>query len=1039
MFSLVLQYSDLRLKTDISDISNALELVQQLQGKSYLWKSDAVGTGSSSSSADEEHQTSLELGSNPSAHRAIGFIAQDVQRILPELVKEDPISGYLSVSYAEMVPILIEAFKQFLKEFSEGRAELARLEQRRYAQLSELCAALKQVHETVRVSNSAAVAAARHRADSTDSNSSSASATDSVQLILPPSLAGSTVSVSSGSRDTRKKKLKRRASSASSKVAVSIKPPPTISTKLILAISVVTLVVVLVATGVVVGVVLGRPQLPSMPSFAWATNNTVSDPGFEAPDPTDRTRASNWRGSYTLQEYSSLNNTPASLQQATFDKGTYGVQMSRTDSSGNFSDCTQSVDLMAVLAPRLAEFEAGTAVYGNATLSMWTFISPRVSFTPTGALTASVTLFGHEDDPTPIWYAETHRSSTESPGEWVQLNLVVPLPLAASSLGRVDLSFVSTFSPSELLAFVDAVSLTFQFRTNVPLPPVTVATFPVPPSPPILNPSELSGFSISTITTNDSWVTPVVAGTGSSIPRILSFAAAKAAGYGEAADLDFVPAMVLQTGKNITTAFTAALPYQIAAGRNYTVSFAVSISTYNNQSAGVIDYNQTELRLSIRKAPEYWVANYDSTSSTQLLEAPVITFRGSDTLTTVSYTFLLPAPTLVMGPVIGLNLKTVSKTSAPVYARLAVGSMTIDAGPVADPDRPPAGVLPSEIVVIPVQSDTPEINPRVDCPHLQPDLVVWDSLSLFGVPDSLGRVRIRENTKVLVNSMSIPTFVQEIYVPSTSELIFDDGPIRISLRLLRVDGALRIGSSTCRLFSQIQVIFTGSIVPGGSSEFGLLAQPGSTIDIFGVQFAPTWTRLRVTALPGSDRIYLQHNVNWRVGQTVALGTSFVYHSKMDFHEKAVIRAVQGNVVQFTAPLRFQHYANSRYQTEVALLSRQILFTTDPSAAAKNIGASFLASGPGTTVRLSGVEFSRMGALNQYNAYPVGLHFLGNESGSLITDCSVHTTYYRGIVVRGTSKIVLDRNVVYNFAYVPFVPNQQTFTNLGLFVVVMESL
>ena len=61
--------------------------------------------------------------------RVIGMIAQEVQRVLPNLVHEDPATGcahpclfklanadlssrYLSVNYTDLVPILLEAIKQ---------------------------------------------------------------------------------------------------------------------------------------------------------------------------------------------------------------------------------------------------------------------------------------------------------------------------------------------------------------------------------------------------------------------------------------------------------------------------------------------------------------------------------------------------------------------------------------------------------------------------------------------------------------------------------------------------------------------------------------------------------------------------------------------------------------------------------------------------------------------------------------------------------------------------------------------------------------
>jgi hypothetical protein len=64
-----LQFSDLRLKTDIADLLDAVDIVSHLQGKTYQWKKNMV--------QDQK-----------GGKRVIGLIAQEVQRVLPEVVHE---------------------------------------------------------------------------------------------------------------------------------------------------------------------------------------------------------------------------------------------------------------------------------------------------------------------------------------------------------------------------------------------------------------------------------------------------------------------------------------------------------------------------------------------------------------------------------------------------------------------------------------------------------------------------------------------------------------------------------------------------------------------------------------------------------------------------------------------------------------------------------------------------------------------------------------------------------------------------------------
>ena len=87
-------FSDERLKENIKKIENPLEAVSKLNGVTYDWKAN----GKSS----------------------VGVIAQDVQEVFPELVKEvQPLEGNekrLTVNYDGLIGVLIEAVKELKAE-----------------------------------------------------------------------------------------------------------------------------------------------------------------------------------------------------------------------------------------------------------------------------------------------------------------------------------------------------------------------------------------------------------------------------------------------------------------------------------------------------------------------------------------------------------------------------------------------------------------------------------------------------------------------------------------------------------------------------------------------------------------------------------------------------------------------------------------------------------------------------------------------------------------------------------------------------------
>lgn len=104
-------YSDKRLKTVMGKIENALDKIDQLDGIFYT-----------------QNELAESFGYNDYSTQ-VGVIAQDVQSVLPEVVKPAPfdiaedgtsISGeeYLTVQYEKLVPLLIEAVKELRRELN---------------------------------------------------------------------------------------------------------------------------------------------------------------------------------------------------------------------------------------------------------------------------------------------------------------------------------------------------------------------------------------------------------------------------------------------------------------------------------------------------------------------------------------------------------------------------------------------------------------------------------------------------------------------------------------------------------------------------------------------------------------------------------------------------------------------------------------------------------------------------------------------------------------------------------------------------------
>jgi hypothetical protein len=91
-----LYISDQRLKKNVSELDHSLEKVLSLRGVSFNWKDNNQGD--------------------------VGFIAQEVQKSIPEVVHEG--SENLSVDYSRLVPFLVEAIKSQQKEINKLKKEI---------------------------------------------------------------------------------------------------------------------------------------------------------------------------------------------------------------------------------------------------------------------------------------------------------------------------------------------------------------------------------------------------------------------------------------------------------------------------------------------------------------------------------------------------------------------------------------------------------------------------------------------------------------------------------------------------------------------------------------------------------------------------------------------------------------------------------------------------------------------------------------------------------------------------------------------------
>jgi hypothetical protein len=98
----VTAFSDKRLKTNIENISDALLIVDSINGVRFERTDDVTG---------KKH---------------IGVIAQEIKEVLPEVVSQDS-DGYYSVAYGNIVGVLIEAIKELKRKVEDLEEQIDQL------------------------------------------------------------------------------------------------------------------------------------------------------------------------------------------------------------------------------------------------------------------------------------------------------------------------------------------------------------------------------------------------------------------------------------------------------------------------------------------------------------------------------------------------------------------------------------------------------------------------------------------------------------------------------------------------------------------------------------------------------------------------------------------------------------------------------------------------------------------------------------------------------------------------------------------------
>jgi hypothetical protein len=107
--------SDERVKENIVSLQSSLQKIKRLRAVQYNIKKEYVSDNAMKSKSDLRKSN-------------IGFLAQDVQKVFPDLVTQSDSAGLYGINYMEFIPIIIDAMKEQSKTIDSLKAQTSAMD-----------------------------------------------------------------------------------------------------------------------------------------------------------------------------------------------------------------------------------------------------------------------------------------------------------------------------------------------------------------------------------------------------------------------------------------------------------------------------------------------------------------------------------------------------------------------------------------------------------------------------------------------------------------------------------------------------------------------------------------------------------------------------------------------------------------------------------------------------------------------------------------------------------------------------------------------
>jgi len=346
---------------------------------------------------------------------------------------------------------------------------------------------------------------------------------------------------------------------------------------------------------------------------------------------------------------------------------------------------------------------------------------------------------------------------------------------------------------------------------------------------------------------------------------------------------------------------------------------------------------------------------------------------------------------------------------------------------------------------------------------------LWSSTYTWGCNDDSclpqeGDIVVVEAGHHLVLDQDTPKLKALVIMGGTFEVsrYIDDDEVHLQAEYIVVvqDGHFMIGSEdeNYPCDKKVTITLNGNAASIRLPHLGskVLGVHSGKLDLHGCRKEFTWHLLSETVEAGSDTIKMVQNVDWSVGDEIAIAST-AGKNKQAQNEIRTIKSINDNVITLEEALEFRHISvTSTWDTaldeqreipmraEVGLLTRNILiqgskhddWNNEVEACEGAIDLTIVGANQacfrgrwgkeietdefGGQVmcmnvehcKIAFVEVTHCGQASRLGRYPVHFHLMGNAPTSYAKGLSMHHNFNRAITIHGTHYATVEHCVAY---------------------------